>query len=339
MTGRPRGLGAAVIVAAGVLLLRAPALSAHDAGLTSVARVYLTETGEREYVLSVVDRGVPPFDASPGLLPAHCRVLPAGPRAGGGARVAFTCARPLTFDDTLVLPWSLGVAAVATWADGATGSAYFPADGPTATIRLGELRAASASPVRLAQRYVALGIEHILFGIDHLLFVLGLLLLAPTTRSLVLTVTAFTVAHSLTLAAAVLGVVSVHTGAVEAAIALSIVFLAREVVTRRHGASHLAHRQPWLVAFGFGLLHGFGFASALGGIGLRTEDIPAALVSFNAGVEAGQLGVIAALLAVGAVVRRTRLAPAPLWDTALGYALGTAATVWLVDRLPGLWTT
>jgi hydrogenase/urease accessory protein HupE len=328
--------GFAPVLATALLLAAPPAVPAHDAGITSVARVHLAQVGERRYVLSVVDRGVPPFEASIGWLPAHCRALPDGPQARAIPRVTFDCDRPLTFDDAITLPWSLGVAAVATWADGSSASAYFPADGPTARIRLGELRAASASGWRVAQRYVALGVEHILFGLDHLLFVLGLLLLAPTFRSLVLTVTAFTAAHSLTLAAAVLDVVSVNAAAVEAAIALSIVFLAREVVAARRGASHLAHRQPWMVAFGFGLLHGFGFASALGGIGLRADDIPAALLSFNAGVEAGQLAVIAGLLAIGAAVRRTRLAT-PIWGPALAYALGTVAMAWLVDRLPGIW--
>jgi hydrogenase/urease accessory protein HupE len=332
------GTGWSAVLLAPALLLALPAaLAAHDAGITSVARVHLAQTGERRYVLSVLDRGVPPLESSAGLLPGHCRALLDDPRARAGSGVAFECIRPLNFDDALTLPWGLGVAAVATWADGSSASAYFPADGRTATVRLGELRAAAPSGLRLAERYVALGIEHILFGIDHLLFVLGLFLLAPTFRSLVLTVTAFTVAHSLTLAATVLGVASVDTGAVEAAIALSIVFLAREVVTGRRGASHLAHRQPWIVAFGFGLLHGFGFASALGGIGLRTADIPAALLSFNAGVEVGQLGVIAVLLAGRGLVRRTPLGT-PIRETALGYVLGAVATVWFIDRLPRIWT-
>jgi hypothetical protein len=112
------------------------------------------------------------------------------------------------------------------------------------------------------------------------------------------------------------------------------VFLAREIVVGQRGASHLAHRQPWLVAFAFGLLHGFGFAAALGEIGLRTADIPAALLWFNIGVEAGQLGVIVGLLACRRLVGATRAITSPWWKPALGYGLGTLATVWLIDRLP-----
>jgi hypothetical protein len=253
--------------------------------------------------------------------------------------VAFECDRPLTFDDALTLPWGLGVAAVATWADGSSASAFFPADGPAVTIRLGELRAAAGSRFVLGRHYLALGVEHILLGIDHLLFVLGLFLLVRTSRALVVTLTAFTVAHSLTLAAAVLGVVAVDNGPVEAAIALSIVFLAREIVVGPRGASHLAQRQPWLVAFAFGLLHGFGFAGALGDLGLRVDDIPAALLAFNAGVEAGQLAVVAVCLAGRRLLRAARLPAAPYWEPALGYGVGTLATVWLFGRIPGLWST
>ena len=334
--GAGRGVSLALLAAAFVLG-RPPAASAHDAGITSVTRVHLSQAGERRYVLSVVDLGVPPLEDSTGLLPRHCRAIPDA-RARAGSGVVFDCDRPLAFDDELTLPWGLGVAAVATWADGSIASAFFPADGPTVTIRLSELRAEAGSGLRLAQRYVALGVEHILLGMDHLLFVLGLFFLVRTSRSLVITLTAFTVAHSLTLAAAVLGVVAVDRGPVEAAIALSIVLLAREIVVGQRGASHLVHRQPWLVAFGFGLLHGFGFASALGAIGLRSGDIPAALLSFNLGVETGQLAVVAVFLGCRQLTRTTRLPAAPYWQPALGYGLGTLATVWLIDRLPGIWT-
>lgn len=334
---RPRSrahAAALAVLSAAPLLIQAPAVSAHDAGITSVTRVHLAQMGERRYALSVVDRGVPGFGDIRPVLPAHCHELQADPQAGSASGFAFECDRALTFDDTLTLPWGLGVAAVAAWADGSTASAFFPPDGPTVTIRLGELRAVAGSSLRLAERYLALGVEHILFGVDHLFFVVGLFLLARSVKSLVLTVTAFTAAHSLTLAAAVLGLVAVDRGPVEAAIALSIVFLAREIVVGHRGASHLAHRQPWLVAFAFGLLHGFGFAAALGEIGLRTADIPAALLWFNIGVEAGQLGVIVGLLACRRLVRATRALTFPWWEPALGYGLGTLATVWLIDRLP-----
>jgi hydrogenase/urease accessory protein HupE len=332
---RSRALAAALaVLSAAALLIQMPAVSAHDAGITSVTRVHLSQAGEHRYALSVVDRRGPAFEEVRPVLPAHCHERQADPRTGSASEFAFECDRPLTFDDTLTLPWGLGVAAVAAWADGSTASAFFPPDGPTVTIRLGELRAAAGSGLRLAQRYLALGVEHILLGVDHLFFVVGLFLLARSVKSLMMTVTAFTAAHSLTLAAAVLGVVAVDRGPVEAAIALSIVFLAREIVVGQRGELHLAHRQPWLVAFVFGLLHGFGFAAALGEIGLRTADVPAALLWFNIGVEAGQLGVIAGLLACRRVVRARRALTPTWWEPALGYGLGTLATVWLIDRLP-----
>jgi hypothetical protein len=177
--------------------------------------------------------------------------------------------------------------------------------------------------------------------------VLALLLLTAGVGTLVRTVTMFTVAHSITLAAAALGYVPVDRAPVEAAIALSIVLLAREVVTRHLGHASLVHRKPWLVAFIFGLLHGFGFAGALGEMGLRSRDIPLALVSFNVGVEAGQIAFIAVCLTVALLWGRlTRMLAAPQQSLArllpmrlepvLGYALGAVATLWLLDRLPAV---
>jgi hypothetical protein len=182
-----------------------------------------------------------------------------------------------------------------------------------------------------------LGGEHILLGIDHLLFVLGLLLIVRNLAALVMTVTAFTVAHSITLAASVFGLVPLERGAIEAAIALSIVMLAREIVVADRGVVHLTHRMPWLVAFVFGLLHGLGFAGALGEIGLPERAIPLALLFFNLGVEAGQLAFVLVLLALHRIAGRwleTRLAR---MRPAMGYALGALATLWFFERLPAVW--
>ena len=145
----------------------------------------------------------------------------------------------------------------------------------------------------VAASFLQLGIEHILTGYDHLLFVLALILIVHDRRRLVLTVTAFTVAHSITLALATLGVVHVPAKPVEATIALSILLLATETARMRQGQASLTARRPWAVAFTFGLLHGFGFANALAETGLPQGDIPLALLSFNVGVELGQLGFIA----------------------------------------------
>jgi hydrogenase/urease accessory protein HupE len=196
-----------------------------------------------------------------------------------------------------------------------------------------------ASPGRLevVRTYAILGIEHILSGFDHLLFVLALVLLVPGTRRLLVTITAFTVAHSLTLAGATLGWVHVAGPPVEASIALSIVFVAAEIVHTRQGRYSVTQQYPWVVAFTFGLLHGFGFAGALAEVGLPQSSIPIALLFFNVGVEIGQLLFVGAALTVIALGSRagTRLRlspPAWLWRIA-PYAIGTLASFWLVERV------
>ena len=193
----------------------------------------------------------------------------------------------------------------------------------------------------VAVTYLRLGIEHILFGFDHLLFVLALVILVREWRRVVLTVTAFTLAHSLTLAGATLGFVSVPGPPIEAAIALSIVLVAVEIVNARRGIPSVAARRPWLVAFCFGLLHGFGFAGALAEVGLPHHAIPVALLFFNLGVEIGQLAFVSAVLAAGWMFHRMmtlRLAPAFVQQTvnrldiAAAYAIGTVAAFWLIER-------
>ena len=189
------------------------------------------------------------------------------------------------------------------------------------------------STVQVLGTYLRLGFEHILLGIDHLLFVLALLILVQDTRKLIVTITAFTVAHSITLAGASLGFLSVPGAPVEACIALSILFVAAEIVHGRKGQPGLTARRPWIVAFAFGLLHGFGFASALHEIGLPRTDIPLALLSFNIGVEIGQLTFIAAVFAVVALARKIPVA-LPAWGWRVPpYAIGAVASFWLIERL------
>jgi hydrogenase/urease accessory protein HupE len=184
-----------------------------------------------------------------------------------------------------------------------------------------------------AATYLELGVEHILLGFDHLLFVLGLLLITQGTRQLVATVTAFTVAHSITLALATLGFVHVPPAPVEAIIALSIAFVAVEVLHHRQGRRNLAARAPWLIAFTFGLLHGFGFAGALSEVGLPEGQIPIALLFFNLGVEAGQLFFVAGVLALVASIRALRLS-LPNWlNLVPPYAIGTVAMFWVIQRV------
>jgi hypothetical protein len=187
----------------------------------------------------------------------------------------------------------------------------------------------------VVQTYTVLGIEHILTGFDHLLFVLALVLIVRGTRRLIWTVTAFTLAHSITLALATLGVIHVPGPPVEAIIALSIVFVANEIIHQQRGTEGLAARKPWLIAFSFGLLHGLGFAGALAEVGLPQNSLALALLFFNVGVEVGQLMFIAAVLACGALVRRVaahrlhaRQAVIPL-----AYCIGVTASYWVIERI------
>lgn len=181
--------------------------------------------------------------------------------------------------------------------------------------------------------YFILGVEHILFGIDHLLFVLALLLIVRGAGLLVKTITAFTIAHSITLGLATLGMVKVAAAPVEAVIALSIVFVAVEIVRLQLGQSSLTARAPWIVALTFGLLHGFGFAGALGDVGLPAKEIPLALLLFNIGVEVGQLAFVGAALTIIAMLHRLHL-PLPQWSRlAPPYAIGSLAMFWVIQRI------
>ncbi len=185
----------------------------------------------------------------------------------------------------------------------------------------------------VAGTYLPSGIEHILLGWDHLLFVLGLVLLASGWRKLVGAITAFTAAHSITLATATLGWVEVPSKPLEAAIALSIAFVAVEVIYAKRDRITFATRRPWTIAFAFGLLHGFGFAGVLSEVGLPAGQIPAALLFFNLGVEAGQLVFVAAILALGAAFR-FGVPRVPAWSgLAPAYLVGSMAMFWVFERV------
>lgn len=190
----------------------------------------------------------------------------------------------------------------------------------------------------VATTYFILGVEHILIGIDHLLFVLVLMLLIRDRWMLVKTITAFTVAHSITLGGAALGVISLPQKPVEAVIALSIAFVARELVSMKPGERRFSQSYPWIVAFAFGLLHGFGFAGVLREIGLPQTDVAMALLLFNLGVEVGQLIFVAGLLIAyraWIAVLNQPLEPARV---AAAYAIGTISTYWLVTRVADFWS-
>lgn len=185
--------------------------------------------------------------------------------------------------------------------------------------------------------FVVLGVEHIWLGYDHLLFVLCLLWLITGFRKLIKTITAFTIAHSITLAASSLGWMKLPGPPVESIIALSIVFLAVEIIKHRRGQEVYTSRYPWIVALVFGLLHGFGFAGALSEIGLPPNDIALSLIGFNAGVEIGQIIFVMVILLTIKVIN-TLFHKIPRWiPTTAVYAIGSLSSYWLIERVAGFW--
>lgn len=190
----------------------------------------------------------------------------------------------------------------------------------------------------IARQYLGLGMEHILGGLDHLLFVLGLLIIARTFKRILWTVTGFTIAHSITLSLSALGFVAIPIAPVEAVIALSIVFLAHEISRDDHDS--LTYKYPLIVSFGFGLLHGLGFASALGEIGLVQNEIVVSLLFFNLGVEAGQIGfILVVLLGIGVVKKAGRklvvakdILSLHRMEIVAAYLIGIPAAYWVIDR-------
>lgn len=217
-------------------------------------------------------------------------------------------------------------------------------DGVTQMVRLTPeetsfVAASRTSSLDVIRVYTSLGVEHILGSVDHLLFVFALLLIVTNLRTLVGTITAFTLAHSITLAAATLGYVHVAQAPVEAVIALSILFLATEIIHNRQGRPGMARRFPWLVAFIFGLLHGFGFAGALAEIGLPEQSIPLALLFFNVGVELGQLLFVVAVVGAGWVLRKlVGQKILQSGELAVSYLIGSLSAFWVIERTSSFWS-
>jgi hydrogenase/urease accessory protein HupE len=211
------------------------------------------------------------------------------------------------------------------------------ADGTTQIARLTPEETSfevTASPGRLdvAKAFFTVGIRHILLGVDHLLFVLGLMLIVANRWVLVKTITSFTLAHSITLAIATLGYAAAPVPPLNAAIALSILFLGPEIVRAWRGQTSFTIRHPWVVAFVFGLLHGFGFASGLTTMGLPQEEIPVALLFFNLGVEAGQLAFVLAVVFLERAFRTLQIRW-PRWAQLLpGYVVGSLGAFWTIQR-------
>ena len=191
-----------------------------------------------------------------------------------------------------------------------------------------------ASSTQVIQTYTWLGITHILMGYDHLLFVFALLLIVKNLRRLLWTITAFTLAHSITMAGATLGFVHMPQQPVEAIIALSILFLAMEIIHEKQGKAGMTSRYPWMIAFIFGLLHGFGFAGALAEIGLPQQAISLALIFFNIGVELGQLMFVATVVFLALFVRHLDY---PILmekvEMLVVYGIGGISAFWMIERI------
>lgn len=308
---------AAALLAA--LLLLAPQLArAHP---IDSATLLLEETAKGRFqvrfqsgspTLSLIDQ--------PAVYPRGCQ-LEAATLSCGAAGLS----------GTLAFPWLEGtfthLLVDVKWLDGSRLQRVIPPNSARLTLYdHGSTGWAALGPVLLD--YGWLGIEHILLGFDHLCLVFALTLLVQGRRRLAWTITAFTVAHSITLALSVLGVLTVPIAPVEAMIALSIVLVCAECL---RPDDSLTRRAPWIIAFTFGLLHGFGFASALLEVGLPPARVPTALLGFNLGVELGQLGVVLAALSAGAILAHLALVR-PWMPKAVAYGVGGIAAYWSIDR-------
>ena len=247
-------------------------------------------------------------------------------------RGAFLECGPLGLVGTIDFPWLAGgessVTVLIDWQNGSRLMRVLNGRSPSLTVYGIPASAGWRFLQPIAVDYTRLGIEHILSGFDHLMFVLAITILVRNRKALIQAITAFTVAHSLTLAATVLGWLSLPSAAVETTIALSIVLACSECL---RSSDSLARRAPWLVTFAFGLLHGMGFASALLETGLPDKHVPSALLFFNLGVELGQLAAIALFVSAGWLITRSKRRP--VWATrAFVYAMGGVAAYWSLER-------
>jgi hydrogenase/urease accessory protein HupE len=333
MTSLPLRASRSLVVPLLALLLAASTATAHEAR-PAYLEVKETATGRfsvlwRTPVLSGMRLPVAllfPDDVRPVQTPTvqeladslvERRSIDAGPNGLAGRRIEFPGLQ-MTIADVLVRVEML---------DGRRWTTIVHPAQPWVEI------AASQTWLGVAGTYVVQGIRHILFGADHLLFVLGLLLIVDDRWMLLKTITAFTVAHSLTLAIATLGYADAPVVPLNAAIALSILFLGPEIVRRWRGETSFTIAHPWVVAFAFGLLHGFGFAGALTSAGLPRHELPLALLSFNGGVEIGQVGFVVLMLALERAFRVLEF-EWPRWVRALpGYAVGSLGAFWTLQRL------
>ncbi|MGV2986709.1 HupE/UreJ family protein [Vibrio sp. E150_011] len=321
-----------------ILVLLNSSVAAHTLGIDNSDLIELSTSGEYQFVVKVPGE-YQPYIHTP-VLPKHCQYIgdAAGEYGASEIRYHFNCDSRLTINDQLQLPWEReGAMLTVDWKDSEPVTVLSKRENGVITVDLIDYSASSGSWIEGAKRYTSIGVEHIMLGFDHLLFVLALLFVVSKGRDLIKTITAFTVAHSMTLGLATFGYLSLPTEPVEATIALSIVFLCCEVIYARRGNKGLTFRMPWVVAFSFGLLHGLGFAGALLDIGLPHSEIPLALLFFNVGVEIGQLLFVMVILVTVRSVQQ-------LFDTLLTarisrnittcviYTMGILSSYWLIER-------
>jgi hydrogenase/urease accessory protein HupE len=321
----------ALSVAAGIALLGCAMALAHE---VRPGFLELRETGPETYsfLWKRPAGGEVEILIAP-VIPPECKlVVPGGQRLTPGAVViqgVLTCPAGLAGKTIVIDGLDSTITDVLVrlhHADGRLESYLLRPDNPSVTF---------GGVTSLASRslsYVRLGIQHILLGVDHLLFVLGLMLIVKDRWTLVKTITAFTLAHSITLAIATLGYASAPLPPLNAAIALSILFLGPEIVRSWRGESSFTIRHPWVVAFAFGLLHGFGFASGLTAMGLPKAEIPLALLLFNVGVELGQISFVLLVILLERSFKVLEVRWPRLVQQIPGYAVGSLGAYWTIQR-------
>ena len=310
-----------------------PAASAHE---IRPALLDITETsqGVFQVVWKVPTRGDRALALEPTFPAGWTIAVPPSERAVPGAWVQYATYRSATgsaVGETIAVD---GLSVLQTdvllrieLADGTAHSAILRPSDPSYRIPAFE------SKTEVAGSYWRMGVIHILGGVDHLLFLFALMLIVSGFWKLLQTITAFTLAHSVTLAFATLGFVNVPPAPTEAVISLSILFLAAEIVRKQQGEVGLTERRPWLVALAFGLFHGLGFAGALSQVGVPAHEVPLALLMFNVGVETGQIAFVAGVVALLAALRQLPLAlPQGAWRLA-PYSIGSLAAFWTLQRL------
>jgi hypothetical protein len=327
---RPASLRLALLGAMTWLLIDAAAVGAHDLG---VVRVRLVEVGSGHYVVEARVPPVPEFEALLPTLAPRCRMRDAPDvrrrETSIDMRLTFDCGGAvLTAADVLRLPWpNHGAFVSADFGSHATAGHFFEASEQGASVTLDRLISEDRRWIDVSRHYLLLGIEHILTGWDHLAFVLMLCLVASGWPLLYL-VSAFTVGHSLTLALAALGFVHIPSAPTEACIALSIVFVAHEAIGRRDHRS----RQGAALVFAFGLLHGLGFANALAASGIQRTEFFFGLVTFNLGVEIGQLMFVGVVVSISRIGRVLESRSRRLVAQATAYAVGVLGAFWTLQR-------